>query len=197
MHLLSGASNAVAVFGMFHVEHWEGSIVQCSTWNIADYSHPSGACQLELGRFPGMELNVDIPNAFIGRKDKPSPEDLDRALGPAAAIWKELVSRISSECGVVNQEWSSYSSKHGWFVKFKLKKRTIVYLSPCLNCFRVSFILGDRAVIAARDSKLSASLVKALQEAPRYPEGTGLRLLVKSQKDIPAILKLTRVKLAN
>jgi hypothetical protein len=82
-------------------------------------------------------------------------------------------------------------------LRLKLKKRTIVYLSPCNDCFRVAFILGDRAVAAARRSDLSKSALKLLDEAPRYAEGTGVRLLVKGTKDLATVRKLAVVKLTN
>jgi hypothetical protein len=79
----------------------------------------------------------------------------------------------------------------------KLKKRTIVHLSPSDKCFLVMFILGDRAVIAALLSNLPKSVVKAIKDAPRYPEGSGIRLIVKRTSDLPAIQKLAVIKLAN
>jgi hypothetical protein len=50
---------------------------------------------------------------------------------------------------------------------------------------------------AARQSNLAGSTLKRLDEAPRYPEGTGLRLIVKSSKDLVEIRKLALIKLAN
>jgi hypothetical protein len=61
----------------------------------------------------------------------------------------------------------------------------------------VALILGDKAVAAARQSNLAKSTLKLLDEAPRYPEGTGLRLMVKAQKDLAAIKKLALIKMAN
>jgi hypothetical protein len=57
--------------------------------------------------------------------------------------------------------------------------------------------LGDRAVAAARKGDLSKSTLKLLNEAPRYPEGTGVRLMVKVAKDLAAIRKLAFIKMAN
>jgi hypothetical protein len=79
----------------------------------------------------------------------------------------------------------------------KLKKRTIVYLGPCDGCLRVAFVLGDRAVAAARKSDLSKSTLQLLDEAPRYAEGTGLRLMVKASEDLVDVRKLALIKLAN
>ncbi len=139
---------------------------------------------------------MDTPNAFIGRADLPRPKEIAAALGSTNELWKQLVDWLAEQ-GISGQEWNSYSSKAGWSLRLKLKKRTIVYLGPCNGCFRVAFVLGDRAVAAARQSDLSEAALKLLDEAPRYAEGTGLRLMVKAAKDLAAIRKLALVKLAN
>ena len=139
---------------------------------------------------------MDIQNAFVNRAVQPTAQEVDAALGASAEIWKQLVDWLA-EKGVADQEWQSISPKYGWSLRLKLKKRTIVYLSPCIGCFRVAFVLGDRAVAAARQSDLSKSTLKLLDEAPRYAEGTGVRLMVKGAKDLPAVRKLALIKLAN
>jgi hypothetical protein len=140
---------------------------------------------------------MDAPNAFIGRKVQPTAEELSQALGPAATQWKQLLDWFSEEQHVTDHEWKSSSPKWGWTLLLILKKRRIAYLSPCAGCFRVSFILGDRAVTAARQSDLSPRVIKLLDQAPHYAEGTGLRLPVKGAKDLAQIRKLALVKLAN
>lgn len=136
-------------------------------------------------------------NAFLGKTTEPSEKDVESALGAANSAWNELLDWLKEEEKLSDREWNSYSPKYGWALRVKRKKRNIIYMSPCHGCFRVSFILGDKAVAAARDSKLPKPVLKALDEAPHYPEGTGLRLLVSKSKDLPAIRTLTQVKLAN
>jgi len=102
-----------------------------------------------------------------------------------------------AEQGAGESEWKSSGAKYGWSLRLKVKKRNIVYLSPCDGCFRVAFILGDRAVTAARKSDLAKSTQKIIDEAPRYPEGTGVRLMVKAAKDLASIKKLAMIKMAN
>jgi hypothetical protein len=104
---------------------------------------------------------------------------------------------LADKHGVADQEWKSSSPKYGWSVRLKLKQRTIVYLAPGEGCFLASFVLGDRAVAAAHKISLPESVVKAIAEAPRYAEGTGVRLIVRKPGDLPAIRKLAEVKLAN
>jgi hypothetical protein len=99
--------------------------------------------------------------------------------------------------GVTEQDWKSFSLKYGWSLRLKLKKRTIIHLSPCTGCFRAAFILGDKAVAAVRKSDVSKEVLRLLNAATRYVEGTGIRLVVKQKKDLAAIRKLAEIKLAN
>ncbi len=140
---------------------------------------------------------MDLPNAFIGKTRQPTNEEIAIALGPSAPLWSQLLDSLATEQGLTDQEWSSSSPKYGWSLILKLKKRRIVYLGPCAGCFRASFVLGDKAVAAARASSLSNPVLKLLANAPHYAEGTGLRLIVKSAKDLPTIRKLAEIKLAN
>jgi hypothetical protein len=140
---------------------------------------------------------MDLPNAFIGKKAQPTAEEISAALGPTATLWNQLLDWFAKEQRVSDREWKSSSPKYGWTLVLAFKKRRIVYLGPCAGCFRVSFVLGDRAVAAARVSSLPKPVLKLLDGAPHYAEGTGMRLIVKSAKDLPAIRKLAQVKLAN
>jgi hypothetical protein len=132
------------------------------------------------------------PNAFIGRTKPPTDDELSAELGAARALWDELLAGLALPV----QEWNSYSPKAGWSLKLKLGKRTILYLAPCHGSFRVAFVFGAKAVEAARQSKLPKAVIKIIDEAPRYPEGTGVRLEIKARKDLAAVRKLAEVKLA-
>ncbi len=136
-------------------------------------------------------------NAFIGKAKKPTEEEVAAALGPAKMVWDNFIAGLAEENGVDVQEWSSYSPKAGWSLRLKRKKRTIVWLAPCRGCFRVAFILGDKAMKAARECQFPKGVVKILEEAPKYSEGTGVRIAVKGAKDIAVLKKLAEIKLAN
>lgn len=140
---------------------------------------------------------MDPENAFIGRTDQPSSAEIEKALGKSVPAWKQFVEWLVKSESVIDQEWQSYSPKYGWALRMKKKKRTIVYLAPALGCFRVSFVLGPRAVEAARESDLPEDTKKAIEEAPRYPEGTGVRFVAKYLKDLEPLRALVRIKLAN
>ena len=136
-------------------------------------------------------------NAFINHAAQPTTEELATALGPTTTIWNKLVRCLADEYSLTVHEWNSYSLKAGWSMRLKLKKRNILYMAPCKDYFRVAFILGDKAIKATRQIKLPQRIVKVIDDAPHYPEGTGVRLIVKRMSDLPAICKLAAIKLAN
>jgi hypothetical protein len=141
---------------------------------------------------------MEARNAFIGRSQQPSPEDLAAALGPTAALWDKFVASMASELGVATQEWKAVNpNKYGWSLRLKNKTRNIVYLSPYQGFFMVGFVLSDRAVKAAGEALFPTAVATAIAKAPRYPEGTGLRLAVKTARDLPSLRKLAAIKLAN
>jgi hypothetical protein len=137
------------------------------------------------------------PNAFIGMAEIPTDAALAGALGAMKPLWDGLIAEMAERHGAGIQEWKSYSLKSGWALRLKRAKRTILHMAPCEGSFRVAFILGERAVLAARQSRLSARLLKIIDEAPKYPEGTGVRLHIKGPKDISAVRKLAVIKLEN
>ena len=61
----------------------------------------------------------------------------------------------------------------------------------------MSFALGDKAVEAARQSRLPQSVIKTINEARRYAEGTGIRMEMKKPKDIEIVKQLAAIKLAH
>lgn len=142
-------------------------------------------------------VSVTPPNAFIGWAGKPTAAGLCKALGPAKPAWDGLIAHMASQHDVTVLEWKSYSLKAGWAAGLKRGKRTILHLGPCQGCFRVLFILGDKALQAARQCGLSARALQTLDQAQKYPEGTGIRLLIRRPRDLPAVKKLAVVKLEN
>ena len=137
-------------------------------------------------------------NAFIGKAAAPTDKELATALGKnAETLWDKLVREIGDEAGANVREWNSYSPKHGWSLRLKRAKRNIVYLIPFSGAFQVAFIFGEKAMQAARDEKLPARIVKIMEAAPKYVEGTGVRLDVERAEDVEIIKKLAMIKVKN
>ena len=77
------------------------------------------------------------------------------------------------------------------------RNRTVVNLVPGRGHFVASFALSEKGCEAASGSKLSPSVLNIIKQAPRYPEGRGVRLEVRSKKDLASIHKLAAIRMAS
>lgn len=136
-------------------------------------------------------------NAFIGRTSAPTDNEVAGALGESKAVWDKLLADLAEEHGLTEREWNTYSPKVGWSLRLIHKKRRILYLVPCEDCFRVTLVLGGKAMKAAYESDLPERAVKLLKESKKYPEGNAIYIDVKSVRDLPFIKKLASIKMAN
>lgn len=144
-------------------------------------------------------MTTNSVNAFIGWDAAPTDAELSAALGDSGrALWDELLAAVGMQHGVMEQEWTSYSKKAGWSMRLKQRKRNILYLSPMTGeSFLVTLILGPKAMDAAREGKWTKVITRILDEAPKYPEGFGIRIPMGSSTDVPAVVRLAGIKIAH
>jgi hypothetical protein len=125
----------------------------------------------------------------------PSDADITAALGPARSLWDDLRHQVRRDFAPLTEDWVFSGAKHGWALRLKRGNRAVLYLKPLERSFRVSLALGPRAVEGARRSKLSAPILRLIDEAVQYPEGKAVRLEIRSPRDIRVALQLVGIKL--
>jgi hypothetical protein len=136
-------------------------------------------------------------NAFINNAKQPTGAELTAELGRTKVLWDRLLEVLTHDCGLDSQEWNSYSRKAGWSLRVKHRARNVLYLSPHKGCFTASFALSDRGVRAARAAGFPPPVLKIIDDARRYAEGTAIRIEVRAAKDIRIVEKLAAIKLTN
>jgi Protein of unknown function (DUF3788) len=129
----------------------------------------------------------------------PGKREIAGTLGKAGALWTGLHGDLSSRFGPLEEKWSFSRKTNHWALqlKEKKKKRTILYLIPLAGCFQAAFALGEKACAAAQSSTLPAAALDIIERAPRYPEGRGVRLDVRSRKDVETVKAIAAIKMAN
>jgi hypothetical protein len=90
-----------------------------------------------------------------------------------------------------------YGQEHRLGLRLKKGTRVIVYLTPRAGKFLASIALGERAVAAARERGLPGPALAAIDAAPRYAEGRGVRLVVSTADDVKTVRQLAAAKFAN
>ena len=141
---------------------------------------------------------MEYVNAFRGKENRPTDAEIAASLGSTARLWDEFIQWMAEEERVTEQEWKGIVvKKYGWSLRLKQKKRNIVYLGPGNGCFMVSFVLSDAALKAVKETTLPKSVAEVIAAAPRYPEGNGVRLVVKRAADLDPIRKIAAIKVAS
>ena len=135
-------------------------------------------------------------SVFDDQAKQPEDADLARVLKRSFASWNELKELIASTFTPLSVDWGFAGKAYGWSLRLKQKKRTVLYLTPCEGHFLASFALGEKAVKAAHNSDLSASLLQAIDNAKKYAEGRGVRLEVRNAKDVREVTKLAVIKMS-
>jgi hypothetical protein len=136
-------------------------------------------------------------SAFDDRTSAPKPRALQAMLGRSGPLWKKLKDDLQKSYGPLAEEWNFAGAAFGWSLRLKKGKRVIVYMTPCRAHFLAAFVLGEKAVHAARGSDLPPFVLEAIDSARQYVEGRGIRLEVRNRKDVAAIETLAAIKAAN
>jgi hypothetical protein len=131
--------------------------------------------------------------AFVDKAKKPTDKTLAAALDGVAGAWDEFLTYLRENHGPLAEEWKFMKS--GWVLLTKRKTRTVCYLFPAEGFFTVAFVLGEKAVEAARQSKLPKKILTAMEEAKPYAEGRGFYVECRKVSDLKHLLTLTAIKM--
>ena len=145
---------------------------------------------------PSVAKKPTSLSVFRDEASHPTADELTSALGPAAPVWSALIGHVRRTCPESREQWKFSRAKFGWSLRLTKADRVILYLIPQAGRFLVGIVLGAKAVAAAQTAGLPAHVLKSIAEAPRYAEGTGFRLAVESETDLPPIETLTALKMA-
>jgi hypothetical protein len=108
-----------------------------------------------------------------------------------------LKNDLQAAYGPLIEEWAFSGKAYGWSFRLKQSKRTIVYMTPCRGHFLASFALGEKACRAAHAAGLAAPVLAAIDGGPKYPEGRGVRIPVRTRRDLEGVESLAAIKAAN
>lgn len=140
---------------------------------------------------------MDDISIFPHKESVPTDEELKIALGTTYDIWIQLHDFVLERYPKGIPDWNYPGKKWGWNYRIKDKKRALIYFLPRENYFKVALVFGQKAYDMVMESEISAEIKNDLQEATKYAEGRGIRVVVKNDKIIPDIMKLVEIKLLN
>lgn len=134
-------------------------------------------------------------SAFDDKSRPPKSGELKNVLRGTAGLWSQLVAHITGNHGPVAELWNFSGAKFGWSLRLSRKDRVVLYMTPQAGHFLVGVVLGDKAVERAHEMRLPATVLKLIDDAPRYAEGRGIRLTVATRDDLRIVQRLAAVKM--
>ncbi len=133
-------------------------------------------------------------SALTEKSHPPTDADLRSVLGTAHDAWVRLIELVRKRIPPISEVWGFTSASTGWGLRLRRNERVILYMTPSHGYFLVSFALGEKAVGAAHAKKLTSSVLKAIDDSPRYAEGRGVRFEIRNTRDIPPLVTLAQIK---
>jgi hypothetical protein len=127
----------------------------------------------------------------------PDDRQLAEVLGESKRFWDAITDHLTKEYEPVTEEWKYSGKKWGWSLRLINRKRTILYLTPGDGFYYTGFVLGGKAVEVAQQSDLPNDVLDAINNSPKYAEGTGVRLEVRTKEVLEAVKMLARIKMDN
>ncbi len=117
------------------------------------------------------------------------------ALGRAYPIWAGIVQTVEGLASPLDIEWKPSKIAFGHVCLLRHKKRTLLYLLPEEASVTVAIVLGERAYGLAMVSALPSAIKTLMTEARPYAEGRGIRVPVRTVRDLAKIRKLVAIKM--
>lgn len=138
---------------------------------------------------------LDPAAAFPDPQQAPADDQLKSVLGPAFRPLDAVLAAVTQLCPDATVAWQ-FSKQAGWYRVALRKKRRLFYLVPKRGDFRLSLILGGRAIASLKEGPQSRAVVRLLKTAKRYPEGTAFEFNATSC-DTALITAILTAKLAH
>jgi hypothetical protein len=138
---------------------------------------------------------LDPTAAFPDPQQTPADDQLKPVLGPAFPPLNAVLAAVTQLCPDATVAWQ-FSKQAGWYRVALRKKRRLFYLVPKRGDFRLSLILGGKAIASLKDSPQSRAVVRLIETAKRYPEGTAFEFNAASC-DTALITAMLAAKIAH
>jgi hypothetical protein len=131
-----------------------------------------------------MELSI-----FHDKAVMPTNKDLNEALKGSFIWWMEIREFVFDKYPTAKEEWNHSGKKYGWNFRIKDKRRTLIYLLPRQDYFKVAFVFGQKSMNKIRESEISDEIITELENAKVYAGDRGIRIDIKDESKLVDVKK--------
>ncbi len=131
------------------------------------------------------------------KSQTPDSDMVAAVLADTYPVWDELTNHVKSVYPSVTEEWKHYGKAFGWTYKLLSKKRNLLFLVPLDGCFRVRFVLGEKATARAEAEDLPHEIKDAIRAATPHTEGRSIDIDISRLEQLEAVRSLLKIKFEN
>jgi hypothetical protein len=136
------------------------------------------------------ELDTHAPNTKKNKTmNPPSQTEIAARIGASYSNYERFLEKI----GDITTDWKQAKSI-GWFQTIDIKKKRIYYFLPEDGGFTFRMVFNEKAIEKIREEKLPEFVIKAIDDAKKYPEGKPFDLKA-NEFDVELAAKLVSIKL--
>lgn len=133
-------------------------------------------------------------SCFTDRKQRPSLEDIQHALGPRLEAFDQLAGHVRAVYAADEDLHYLYGKKYGWALRFQIKRQMLVNLYPNQGCFYAQVNLPESAVQAALGMGVNPRFRAAIDSANVYSEGRWLWFAIENDEDMHDVQRLIELR---
>ncbi len=134
------------------------------------------------------EIGKKPNERFLVKAEKPSDEEIERALGPAKPLWLALHAYIREQYDF-SQEIIFFAKNYGWAVRYKKSGRTMCYAFPECESFSLLIVLGkDEAQrVDVQKQLLNQQVRDIFDQTEQLHDGKWLWIRVMEESDLASV----------
>jgi hypothetical protein len=132
--------------------------------------------------------------AFVDKKQRPSEDEIQQAIGEKLTLWQALVQFIREHYPSDEDFKFMYGKKYGWALRFRKRGQLLTSLYPTEGGFTVQINLGPEAIEQTGNMQLGENVRAVIEKATPFPEGRWLFMPVKSAEDVSDIHQLLALR---
>jgi len=136
-----------------------------------------------------------VTGFFLDKQKQPSQFEMIETLGHASDLWKDLTDYLQCHYDFI-PEFSFFTKKYGWTIRYRRKGKTLCYLFPLVDAFTVLLILGNKQAEQALNlqDELSSEIRSILINTPQLHDGRWMWFKISNQAQVEDIKLLLNIK---
>ncbi len=131
---------------------------------------------------------------FLEKELQPQENNIKDILQDKKEFWDKYLTFVKTYDPTISCEWKFYGRAWGWSLVLLKKKKNLLYLTPVVNGFYVSFALGKKGANLAKKEGFTDKIVEIIESGENNNAGRTFDILIQEQDDVVIVEKLMEIK---